>query len=281
MLKEWSRDGTRIGATSARCPYEDETWHKQDVLCPYGFWGLKHVIEQPLSPIAPSRRQGDPEFVLIDAVDQFGSRGRDPAIGIGLTSDTALNTARLDSHIKKILEYFSSSSGPATTREALREIFEDASIGYFLCHGQTDTVAGEAYLGLGPNPGEQCNWVYPTTVTSWARSAATRMREKWSQNRPLLIINGCHTADLAPGDINNFVNAFATLGASGVIGTEVSVQLPTAMEVADGLIQKLMSGCTAGQALYEVRWELANKGNLLGLAYTLHGLADLRKTSAV
>ncbi len=60
-----------------------------------------------------------------------------------------------------------------------------------------------------------------------------------------------------------------------MLGTEASVLLAVATEVAELMLAKLAQGISVGQALYEIRWNLANKGNLLGLAYTLYGLADL------
>jgi hypothetical protein len=60
-----------------------------------------------------------------------------------------------------------------------------------------------------------------------------------------------------------------------VLGTEVSVVLPLAVEVAELFFDHLAAGLNVGQSLREVRWELANKGNLLGLAYTMYCLADL------
>ncbi len=69
--------------------------------------------------------------------------------------------------------------------------------------------------------------------------------------------------------------SFNYAGASGLLGTEVSVQPSVAFEVAERLLEKILHKVPIGQAMYETRWELANKGNLLGLAYTMYSLADL------
>jgi len=63
-----------------------------------------------------------------------------------------------------------------------------------------------------------------------------------------------------------------------VIGTEVSVILPVAVEVAESLFRRL-SSTPIGEAVRAVRWELANKGNSPALAYTAYSLADLHVTN--
>jgi hypothetical protein len=73
-----------------------------------------------------------------------------------------------------------------------------------------------------------------------------------------------------------------------VVGTEVSVQLPVAVEFAEQLLrrftQRTLDGdqerMPLGEAMREARWHLANKGNLLGLAYTFYSLASLQLVSA-
>jgi len=78
----------------------------------------------------------------------------------------------------------------------------------------------------------------------------------------------------------SFVSGFSYARASGMIGTEVSIQLPVAIEVATSLFNRLCRGIPAGVAMREMRWELVNKGSLVGLAYTLYAMADLRAAVA-
>ena len=97
----------------------------------------------------------------------------------------------------------------------------------------------------------------------------------------MIFINGCHTTNLTPGEVVNFVTAFGFAGAAGVIGTEVSVLANVAVEIAESMFEKVVGPARmpVGQAMYQTRWELANKGNLLGLAYTLYCLANLHVTN--
>ena len=118
------------------------------------------------------------------------------------------------------------------------------------------------------------------SLEGWLTSIGPRALDasSWERRCPLVIINGCHTCNLEPGQILSFASAFGSAGASGVIGTEVSVILPVAVEVAESVFRQL-STTPLGETIRAVRWELANKGNLAGLAYTAYSLADLQVTS--
>jgi hypothetical protein len=288
VLKDWSDAGIRSGASGDRCPHEGEAWHQRDVLCPYGFWGLKHILEQPLSPL--KRDRGSPEkFMLLDAAHTGNLRGADPIFGIGVTEDHGLDQQQIKTHLRVLAAMFppapaGSGAGaaqnvPAITRANLLSVLNRVGVGYFLCHGQTDASQNEPYLSLGPNPGQSDNWIYPNTVVSWARSTDPDIWTNWQARRPLVFINGCHTTDLAPGAMLNFVDAFATLGAGGIVGTEISIRLPVAIEMAQSILAGTGKGAPLAETLHKARWTLANKGNLLGLAYTLYGLADFHMES--
>jgi hypothetical protein len=283
IFKDWSDEGVRGGVSGDRCPHEDKDWHKQDVLCPYGFWGLKHFLEQPLSPLEPDRG-GPGKFILLEAAHVGRLRGANPIFGIGVTEDQGLDQQQIKTHLQALVTMFApapaggaagaAQNTPAMTRANLLSVLNHVGIGYFLCHGQSDTSQNEPYLSLGPNPGQPENWIYPNTVLSWTRSTNPDIWGNWRTHRPLVFINGCHTTDLAPGAMLNFVDAFATLGAGGIVGTEISIRLQVAIEMAQSILAGVSKSAPLAKSLHEARWALANKGNLLGLAYTLYGLAD-------
>ena len=266
LTEEWPKDGERTAPLADGCPHHDEPWHRENVLCPYGFWGLKHVVEQPISVLER----------LADAPREIRTRGH-ATLSIGKTSDAQLDLTELEAHLEEIaklqgVQLAAPPPNPAADREAIRSLLDSSALVYFLCHGEYDDRQKEPYLGIGLRDATDLHRIYPSTVISWAR---TGLRQ-WPDRHPLVMINGCHTSDLQPGEILNFVSAFGVAGAGGAIGTEISVRLPVAVEVARRLFAKILREVPMGQAMREVRWELANKGNLLGLAYTAYGLADLR-----
>jgi hypothetical protein len=280
IKEEWSENGIRKTLPADQCPYQDDRDHQENVLCPYGFWGLKHILELPLSalckdPVNPGSYQ------LVEATKYFSLHQAHPEVALGVTEDRNLDISAIHDHVEKVATLIGSRlapPNPAKDRKSVREVVANAGIVYFLCHGKYDPGERSPYLGLGPNTSDSSLFVYPKNIQEWAWSTIAPNLEQWATSRPLVIINGCHTCQLKPGEILNFVNAFATAQASGVIGTEISMQLPVAIEVAERLISKIAKSPPVGlgAAMREVRWEMANKGNLLGLAYTLHALADLQ-----
>jgi hypothetical protein len=274
--EEW---GNPTGLRTSRelrsvCPYAEEPLHAENIICPYGFWGLKHIVEQPPSQLA--RRNGRWEF--IDAVNQFAEQS-DIQLAIAVTRDTEL-VSRVDKHIaelKGIKRLRFTPPSPADDLDTARKAFELPNVVYFLCHGEMEEIEGskQPFLGIGPRDGKADHRIFPDTIQSWARTKLQPNLAGWSTQRPLVFVNGCQTFALSPDQMLSFVSGFSYARASGVIGTEVSVKIGAATEIALILFEKLCKGTEMGVAIREMRWELANKGSLIGLAYTLYGMADL------
>src|SRR4029077_6574092 len=45
LLADWASRREQLAAYPDSCPHSDA--HHANVLCPYGFWGFRHLIEQP------------------------------------------------------------------------------------------------------------------------------------------------------------------------------------------------------------------------------------------
>lgn len=289
--EEWSEEGIRRAPRSEEkaqkrqvCPYHFESWHAGNIICPYGFWGLKHIIEQP--PSVQTETNGARK--LRDAENRI-LIGSSLNLSVGVTRDEHLNVSRINKHFANLESIQGVRINPSPPAEDWNEVctmLTAPEIVYFLCHDEYDLVRKKPFLNIGLRDGEPIHKIYPDTLDAWSRMPNGPDLDEWDKHHPLIFINGCHTADLKPGQVLNFVTSFFAMGASGVVGTEVSILLPVAIEVAESLFYKLArktsddtersAKMSVGQALYEIRWELANKGNLLGLAYTLYGLADLQ-----
>ena len=90
-------------------------------------------------------------------------------------------------------------------------------------------------------------------------------------------MNGCKTANYSPEALSPFLRSFVDqLGASGLIGTEITVWDLFAAEFGQLFFKSFLDGETAGVALARARRILLAKNNPLGLIYTLHASADLR-----
>jgi hypothetical protein len=109
-------------------------------------------------------------------------------------------------------------------------------------------------------------------IRGWARYSRGH---PWSRRHPLVILNGCGSAARPPGSLSNLVEAFTDgAGASGVIGTEITIEQGLggwAME----LFLSALRDRPVGAAIRSMRWGMLAHGNLIGLAYTPYCLAGL------
>ncbi|HEX7309313.1 hypothetical protein [Lentzea sp.] len=205
------------GPVPPRCPEPD---HSGNVLCPFGFWGLSSVLEQPAGPlawqVAPAQRQ----------------------VQVALVVDPDLDRALTQRHVAELMSFLppdtisSAYVSPSRLSRALAE--ERADV--------LNLVYGEGVLES-------------VDVEGWP-------------HRPLVVLTSpaAHLVDA-------FVNR---AGAAGVVCPEVAVDQGMAGWVSGMLLARLAGGMPAGEAVRQTRWEMIGRGNVLGLALTLHAGADLR-----
>ena len=264
LLEEWERASTLIPESSPRCPYQDE--HDLNVICPFGFWGFKHVIEQP--PSMPAGRN-------LPTKINVSNRPVEMVIGFSEELDKNLTQDHLRAIRERLNEFTVSwhDSG-----EEIAEALADPKleIVYFYCHGRRKPLPGSSepipYLEL-----EKGGMLTPSDIVAWRRSR-WRKSQHWQETSPLIFINGCHTAELTPESIVNFVDVFFGAYASGVIGTEITLSQRAASEAAIEFLSRFQSE-GVGRSLQLMRRQLLLKGNLLGLAYTPYCSAALQLSS--
>ncbi|MBO3752521.1 hypothetical protein J5X84_41240 [Streptosporangiaceae bacterium NEAU-GS5] len=242
------------------CPYERE--HRLNTLCPYGFWGIRHTIEQPPSV----------EGTHSIALQVRGARPSVMAVGLG----TGLDRQLTEQHLARLAELRPSIVAERhDSRAALVDALArpDLPLIYFYCHGRRQRLPGAVepvpYLELGP--GER---ITPTDLTAlhdqaWAAS-------HWANTSPLVFINSCHSVEITPGSLTQFVDAFSGIYAAGVIGVETVVTQSLASTIAERFWVSFGAGRTVGEALTDVKLTLLGEGSLLGLAYTAYCSANLR-----
>ena len=216
------------------------------------------MIEEPVSPsrVAPPLKLGS----RLD-------------LGVAVTDDPAMHDAIGEhlSELAKISGLRFTSVNPALQDDEVFTMLRDAGLAYFLCHN--DSAGNESWLRLQTSKTPR---ISTKELIRWG------LRPDWDAQgfearAPIIFINACHSAALTPGQVVTWVGDFARLGASAVLGTEVDIRVEVAAEFALRFIAELLAGPVVplGQAIREARWDLARKGNLLGLSYTLYGLADI------
>jgi hypothetical protein len=277
VIDEQWQNGRRTGPPDDRCPYNDSPDDHINRLCPYGFWGLKHIVEQPVSLRLKGDGKYDPSQTVATKIARDGGKLH---VAVGLTTDPKFDAALIRRHLDDLgrLPALELESPSATDVDQMLDALESPQVAYFLCHGMYDPQEKSVFLNIGPVDAQRAHRIYPSMLDGWTTRLESPNLKAWTTIRPLVFINGCDTAGVQPEQMLTFISAFSNVPSGGIIGTEVSVQLPVAIDFAGALFGALFSkpDSTAGEAMRQARWQLANKGNLLGLAYTMYCMANLQ-----
>lgn len=229
------------------------------IVCPSGFWGYRHVLSFP--PSLGKEGEIDPEIRVEDELQFTAGRSTDPRFRLWNDHEAALRQLRNDPSWWR---------PAAANYVALMNAFRTSTphIVYLYCHGGTvQSGMPEPYLQVGP-PDE------PKLTPS------ALLGVSWKATRPVVLINGCETTALAPEMALQFVDTFIKeVGASGVIGTDVTIFEPLAVAFAEACLRRFVqNGETMGRAVRGARLELLKRCNPLGLVYVpyLLGAIHLR-----
>lgn len=136
---------------------------------------------------------------------------------------------------------------------------QEATVLYLYCHGRTSVpfaVNNNEALEFEPNG----NLLDPATLGS-SPNVYTRA--------PIVFLNSCTSGQPSPLSFSSFHAVFRRKQAMGIIGT--SIEMPITFGAAFGckLLEEYLKGQPLGVAIYALRRELVDKGNPLGLFYSL------------
>ncbi len=244
-------------AACSNCSHGED----RNVICLAGFWGLRHIVEQPLGIV---KKDAKP----VSTVREIKASGQVQAsVNVYVGDDFKLRPAHQDWLINQIKR----KNGAPTLADELKEVKaglpQSKHLCYFYCHGGADEKSLNPWLTVGKD-----ERLVPADLFSIG------LEEDWrfSNVRPLVFINACHSIEFTPEALSAFLPEWTTAGASGVIGTEISIFEPLAVEFGQGLIEAFLNGEPIGQAVQRLRWQLLLKRNVLGLVYTPYCYADLR-----
>jgi hypothetical protein len=242
------------GDPPARCPYEAE--HRDlNQLCPWGFWGLSAIIEYP-----PSVESRDLEVRTRPAAGL-------PEILMGY--DTNLDSGLRLSHIAALRARHGTALldpqliSRADVEKALRQ--DRMDVLYLYCHVFDDPGRPDQHI---PAIGFGSGQVTGKDISAWGRV-------RLSAEHPLVVLNGCHSAEVGPESLYNLVTPFVRWAkACGLVGTEVTIEQGLGGWAMELFLSEL-GRYPVGMALRAARWQMFGHGNLMGLAYTPYCLASL------
>jgi len=141
-------------------------------------------------------------------------------------------------------------------------------IAYFFCHAEGGVKVDSRIVLQDPVKNA------PEFVPSFQFGNLFKGK-KWDPPA-LVFLNACKSTNYSPEALSPFLGTFVdTLGASGLIGTEVDVWDVFAAEIGSIFLEHFLNGEAAGMSLLKARRILLSKKNPLGLVYTLFAAADL------
>ena len=141
---------------------------------------------------------------------------------------------------------------------------KDRHVHYFYCHGEVEDNEFRLMLGTKEEPGYI------------ASQNLNPRRIRWrGPPQPLIILNCCESVATLPELIHGFLGKLRTLGASGVVGTEIKVRTELARPFGRLVLKGMLEGQSVGEAFLAARLYLLRQFNPLGLVYTLHAPATL------
>ncbi len=261
VLEAWPAALAQIDMRSPMCPFQET--HDLNTICPFGFWGIRHVIEQP-----PSMPKGRNLPLSI-------SCRKNPAMVVGVSLE--LEKGMTEAHMAQLARLGARLTlQRCDTRNSIRDALSAPALEtvYFYCHGLREALASGGTplpkIGIGSAEG-----IAPGDIIAWDLGWSGKTAH-WRDTSPLVFINGCHTAELTPELLVNFVDAFAGVYAAGVVGTEVTLHQQLANEASETFFLKFWAGSGLGESLRFMRLQFLGKGNLMGLAYTPYCSAELK-----
>jgi hypothetical protein len=228
-------------------------------VCPSGFWGFKHIIEQPLSVHNPVKK--DTRSAISDALRELV-----PSIDVPRPAPFLMAVSRklryVGEHQRDVEGHPDLAVSLRDTKLTVGAALQSPGVGivYFYCHGGRS--GSRTWLGIGKN--EQ---LVAADLFAW--------KVQWPILHPLVFINGCHTVDITPDDLLRFNDMLRWCRAAGVIGTEISIPEALARDFGLGFVRRFVGGKNVGDAMHEQRLSLLERYNVLGLAYTPYCWADL------
>lgn len=261
-------DDPKACRSQPQCPLNTDK--KKLTVCPFGFWGYLHQVEQPLQAVNPTPVAEIPEELSDYDFGQtsFINCSTNNQVKVGMGAYPGIPDVVPHSDEIRLLK-----KNPAVDfeysdeRDAILKMLETGGqhFYYFYCHGDVNQAEKLFRLKVGPlqKPG-------------YIESASLDPEDiSWQVPKPLFIMNGCETMAVTPDLTHGFLHTLKRLGAAGVVGTEIKVWTQLARPFGIRLLSNMFQGMSVGEAFLEVRKYLLRQLNPLGLVYSYYAPATL------
>lgn len=249
------------------CPLRDDAKERVTV-CPFGFWGIRHQIEQPLQQVRAANEDEVPDRLASEAFTQTSSilRPADQPLRIGAGAFPFLRVAEHEADIRTIdadVEWRTDRPDVMT----LLSSRQGHHLVYFYCHGVT---THKYALRFGPKGDDLQNTIAYDNLFEedihWGRAGTPQ---------PLVVIIACESAAASPDVAHAMFDQLRNVGATGVVGSEISIGVRLGREAGRMLMTDIAGGRSVGEAFLAMRRTLLRRHNPLGLVLTPNAPATL------
>lgn len=257
-------------ASQASCPHRatftgDLTLLRTDMatqaVCPYGFWGLRHRMVQPLGARTDDARDAEP--APMSTREANGARG--VTVGYFEFDNTPDHLTRLHD----LGRVHQARVRPAGRRQQICELLmasgDADAIVYFYCHGAYPENEFHLRVGDDAQPRQYVGHRFFLDKCHWPHN-------------PVIILNGCQTLAIRPSDtaIHLFLQALRYAGAGAILGTEVAMSTEFAAAIGEQVIDGLLQERTLESIMVDVRRRQLSMMSVTGLAYNVYAAAGFR-----
>jgi hypothetical protein len=235
--------------------------YMDEVYCIYGFWGLRHQIEQ-LVQIGGQTQNAITKIVPAS-----------PQKTIRLAVGTS------DAHTKQLAQQMSHVLGASfvdtnLSAEDLVDLMWDdekrPAILVVLGHLEMKPITAE--------PDEPRIVLVPSQKWFTANSIlkSLRIKSRWKQQpNTLVLLMACSAGATEISTLNDFVTALTSAGAAAVVGTECLIFSSLVSRFAHDLTTEMWKKKTLGEAVKFFNRRLVGSGNPLAFVFNYLGDADL------
>jgi hypothetical protein len=250
-------DGTPFscGDCLGQCLFPDKT----KAVCVYGFWGMRHQIEQ----LVADKNEAPLELRPVGPGAVAFSMGLDGRFLDEIPHDLE---QKLGTFARRI----------ADNEDVLPTLWSDQRPAVLLLvgHYRVKDVDGEP---VGPRLTLSAQrFLRPDDIIRQYSANP----ENWRDPRSVILLAACSGGVVDIGSVQNFVNLFMGVGAGAVIGPEAIIYEGVARRFAVEMSGALVNGTSVGVAILEFRRRLLQNLNPLGLMFTAYGFADLATSSS-
>lgn len=233
---------------------------KDKVYCIWGFWGIRHCIEELVA-------LGDS---LKDAVRYIKASPDAPAVALMIGTPDA-NTAALEKDLKAALGSRFISLSPQ--HDLLQFLWEqDKRPAVLIVLGHMETTPQPPRIQLASASKQR--WLSAKNIDD-----KFILDEGWEeQPNTLVLLMACSSGATEMTTVNDFVLSWTSVGAAGIVGTECLTFSRLVSRFARDVTCAMLTATppkTLGDAVKDFNRQMIHAGNPLGFVFNCLGDADL------